>query len=92
MKMYKVFGVEKGLSEIILSESKKDAMLVTKISGGRVMAIDKKPKLRIAVGGENELLDYLEWRDVFCGQWNHYFTVDPRMYKECETEVLRNMD
>lgn len=93
MKMYLVYGITRGLSEKILSISKKRACEISELRKlGHVDAksIDKKPKLRVAVGGENEMLDFLEWKDTELNKWHTSFTIDPILYQESVLEILKN--
>ncbi len=95
MKMYLVRGITKGLSEKILSISKKRASQISelkKIGIVEVRSIDKKPKLRVAVGGENEMLDFLEWKDMELNKWHSAFTIDPILYRSSKLEILRKMN
>lgn len=94
MKMYIVRGITRGLSEKILSVNKKRACEISelrKIGFVEAKSIDKKPKLRVAVGGENEMLDFLEWKDSELDKWHSDFTIDPMLYKSTPLEILRKM-
>ncbi len=92
MKIYLVRGITKGLSEKILSVSKKRASEISelrKIGIVEVRSIDKKPKLRVATGGENEMLEHLEWKDTELDKWHSAFTIDPILYQNSILEILR---
>lgn len=92
MKMYIVQGITRGLQETILSTNKKRACEISelrKIGLVEAKTIDKKPKLRVAVGGENEMLDFLEWKDTDLDKWHSCFTIDPILYKQTPLEILR---
>lgn len=94
MKMYEVMGITRGLKETILSVSKKRACEISELKKlGLVTAksIDKKPQLRVAVGGENEMMDFLEWKDVAVDRWHSDFTVDPSLYRHSPLEILRKL-
>lgn len=94
MKMYIVTGITRGLSEKILSVSKKRACEISelrKLGLVSVKTMDKKPKLRVAVGGENEMLDFLEWKDVELDKWHSSFTIDPMLYQSTPLEILRKI-
>ncbi|PID47990.1 MAG: hypothetical protein CR967_02005 [Proteobacteria bacterium] len=95
MKIYLVHGITRGLSEKILSVSKKRACSISelrKLGHVSAKAIDKRPKLRVAVGGENEILNFLEWKDIEIGKWHSCITIDPMLYEKSPLEILRNMD
>ncbi len=95
MKIYIVRGLTKGLSEKILSISKKRACEISelrKLGHISVKTIDKKPKLRVAVGSENEILDFLEWKDVELNKWHSCITIDPVLYEKSPLEILRKLD
>ncbi len=92
MKMYLVRGPGRGTREIILSTSKSRAAEISdlrKLGPTRVKSIDKKPKLRVATGGENEMLDFLEWKDLDTNRWHSFFTIDPALYQHSVLEILR---
>lgn len=92
--MYIVRGITKGLSEKILSVSKKRASEISelrKLGLTEVKSIDKKPKLRVAVGGENEMLDFLEWKDGELDKWHSSFTIDPMLFRSSPLEILRQL-
>jgi hypothetical protein len=92
MKMYLVRGPGRGTREIILSTSKQRAQEISdlrKLGPTRVKSIDKKPKLRVATGGENEMLDFLEWKDPDINTWHSYFSIDPALYVHSVLEILR---
>lgn len=92
MKMYLVRGVSRGSREIILSTSKGRAQEISdlrKLGPTTVKTLDKKPKLRVATGGENEMLDFLEWKDNDINKWHSYFTIDPVLYTHSVLEILR---
>lgn len=94
MKMYIVTGITRGLSEKLLSVSKKRACEISelrKLGLVSVKTMDKKPKLRVAVGGENEMLDFLEWKDVELDKWHSSFTIDPMLYQSTPLEILRKI-
>lgn len=93
MKMYLVKGITAGLSEIILSHSKKRAAKITelrKLGTIVVKTLDKNPKLRIAVNMQNEMLDCLEYKDQQTTKWSRAFTIDPSLYKKSVKEILKN--
>lgn len=95
MRMYLVRGLTMGLSEAILTTDKKRAREITelrKLGPTTVKTIDKKPDLRVAVGGENEMLDFLEWHDQDLDKWHACFTLDPMLYKKNVLEVLRRKE
>lgn len=95
MRMYLVRGLTMGLSETILTTDKKRAREITelrKLGPTTVKTIDKKPDLRVAVGGENEMLDFLEWHDQELDKWHACFTLDPMLYKKNVLEVLRRKE
>ncbi len=92
MRMYMITGITRGLHERILSTSKKRACEISelrKLGHTEAKAIDKKPKLRVAVGGENEMLNLLEWKDITLNSWNANFTIDPMLYESSPLEILR---
>lgn len=92
MKMYIVRGITRGLGEKVLSVNKKRSCEISELRKlGAVYAktIDKKPKLRVAVGGENEMLDFLEWKDGGLDKWHSAFTIDPMLYDKTPLEILR---
>ncbi len=94
MKMYIIRGVTRGLSEKILSVSKKRASEISelrKIGIVEVRSIDKKPKLRVAVNGENEMLDFLEWKDGELNKWHSAFTIDPILYSSSQLEIIKKV-
>ncbi len=93
MKIYIVRGITPGLSEKILSVSRKRAGEISelrKLGLFTVKSIDKKPKLRVAVGGENEILDRIEWKDMELDKWHSNITIDPMLYEDSPIEILRN--
>ena len=95
MRMYLVRGLTMGLSETILTTDKKRAKEISelrKLGPTTVKTIDKKPNLRVAVGAENEMLEFLEWNDQDMKKWHTCFTVDPMLYKHNILEVLRRKD
>lgn len=92
MKIYLVRGITRGLTEKILSVSKKRAAEISelrKLGPVEAKSIDKKPKLRVAVSGENEMLDFLEWKDMELDKWHSFFSIDPMLYQESVLEILR---
>ncbi|MCK9256777.1 MAG: hypothetical protein M0P02_01735 [Sulfurospirillaceae bacterium] len=92
MKIYLVRGLARGLREIILSSSKERAGAISdlrKLGPVRVKCIDKSPLLRVATGGENEMLDFLEWQDPSTKRWHSFFTIDPALYQHSVLEILR---
>ncbi len=92
MKMYMITGITRGLHERILSVSKKRACEISelrKLGYVEAKALDKKPKLRVAVGGENEIIGLVEWKDQSIGAWHSNFTIDPMLYKSNPLEILR---
>jgi len=92
MKMYLVRGPGRGTREIILTTSKFRAQEISdlrKLGPTRVKSIDKKPKLRVATGSENEMLGFLEWKDPDVNKWHSYFTIDPALYDYSVLEILR---
>lgn len=94
MRVYQVSGITKGLSEIILTTNKKRACEISelrKLGSVSAKSIDKKPKLRVAVGGENEMLDFIEWKDGAVGRWHCDFTIDPILYDKNPLEILRKI-
>ncbi|MBN2963960.1 hypothetical protein JWV37_04125 [Sulfurospirillum sp. T05] len=95
MKMYIVRGTSRGLREMILSISKVRAQEISdlrKLGPTTVKTVDKKPKLRVATGGENEMLDFLEWKDPDRNRWHSQFTIDPALYSQSVLEILRRED
>ena len=92
MRMYTVHGITMGLSEVILTTDKKRAKEISelrKLGGMTVKTADKSPELRVAVGGENEMLDYLEWHDKVLDKWHSFFTIDPMLYNKNVLEIIR---
>lgn len=90
--MYIVYGITKGLSETVLADNKKRVKrvsLLRKLGEIKIKALDKKPKIRVAVNGENEMQNYLEWKDMVLHKWHSNFTIDPALYDKTPLEILR---